>query len=59
MRAGASDLSTGDRLQAFAVLTTAGAGIPVPYPVKLDNGSAQRMGSIGGGELVRGIAIEP
>lgn len=44
---------------AFAALTPAGAGSSVLYLVNLDNGSAQRIGAIGGGELVRGIAIEP
>lgn len=44
---------------AFAALTPAGAGTSVLYLVNLDNGSAQRIGGIGGGELVRGIAIEP
>lgn len=44
---------------AFAALTPAGARASALYLVNLDNGSAQRIGRIGGGELVRGIAIEP
>lgn len=44
---------------AFAALTVAGAKASVLYLVNLDSGAAQRIGSIGGGELVRGIAIEP
>jgi hypothetical protein len=44
---------------AFAALTAIGARMSVLYLVNLDNGSAQRIGSIGGGEPVQGIAIEP
>jgi hypothetical protein len=44
---------------AFAALTPAGAKTSALYLVNLDNGSAQRIGGIGGGEPVRGIAIEP
>lgn len=44
---------------AFAALTAAGSNTPVLYLINLDTGSAQRIGSIGSGAAVRGIAIEP
>lgn len=44
---------------AYAVLTGAGAGASVLYRIDLASGAATRIGTIGGGEPVYGLAIEP
>lgn len=44
---------------AFAAITSPGAGASRLYLISLDNGAATLMGTIGGGQAVRGIAIEP
>lgn len=43
----------------FAAFTRAGAGDSKFYLVNLDTGSASFLGTIGGGETVKGIAFEP
>ena len=44
---------------AYAAVTAAGAHASVLYRVNLDTGAATRIGTIGGGEVVSGMAIEP
>ena len=44
---------------AYAALTAAGASRSVLYRVNLASGAATRIGTIGGGAAVHGLAIEP
>ena len=44
---------------AYAALTPAGASTSVLYRVNLASGAATRIGTIGGGAAVLGLAIEP
>lgn len=44
---------------AYAALTPAGASRSVLYRVNLASGAATRIGTIGGGSVVHGLAIEP
>ncbi|KNZ33666.1 MAG: hypothetical protein AD742_05625 [Methylibium sp. NZG] len=44
---------------AYAALTPAGASASVLYRVDLATGAATRIGTIGGGAVVQGLAIEP
>lgn len=44
---------------AFAALTPAGAGASRWVEIDLKSGAAKTLGTIGGGEAVRGAAIEP
>ncbi len=44
---------------AYAALTPAGASMSVLYRVNLTSGAATRIGTIGGGAVVHGLAIEP
>lgn len=52
------DISDVDNV-AYAALTGAGAGASVLYRIDLSSGAAVRIGTIGGGEAVNGLAIEP
>lgn len=52
------DISDIDNV-AYAALTRAGAGASVLYRIDLATGAATRIGTIGGGEAVDGLAIEP
>jgi Domain of unknown function (DUF4394) len=44
---------------AYAALTPAGASASVLYRVNLATGTATRIGTVGGGSVVLGLAIEP
>lgn len=52
------DISDIDNI-AYAALTLKGAGASVLYRIDLTTGAATRIGTIGGGEAVDGLAIEP
>lgn len=52
------DISDIDNI-AYAALTRKGAGASVLYRIDLTTGAATRIGTIGGGEAVDGLAIEP
>lgn len=52
------DISDVDNV-GYAALTRAGAGASVLYRIDLASGAATRIGTIGGGEAVDGLAIEP
>lgn len=44
---------------AYVAFTTAGAGASVLYRIDLASGAATRIGTVGGGAVVHGLAIEP